>query len=283
MPRLVSQRTIVELMGALRQGAVASYTETLYKNDFRDWFVKHAGSGIYHWDWTRILMDMRDGRFFQNPYSYSSSNSITGDYLSESSAKELGEVLIQRLAAFATTLPSGEPVVRSLQLDGFDVDKAKLKLVPLEGPASVRQEEDRLTRIVKGSGLPQDSVILKHITDASSLFAAGNDHPSLNESRSLIQALIDGISTETDAHGKHSTKLPGGTANRIEYLRQVGFFTPDEESAFKSGWGSLSAGSHPGVPDRDQARIGLILALEFGQLLLLKFTNWKANAYCGFK
>jgi hypothetical protein len=48
-------------------------------------------------------------------------------------------------------------------------------------------------------------------------------------------------------------------------------------------WGSLSAGAHPGVPEREQARIGLILALEFGQLLLVKFTNWKANAYLCFK
>ncbi len=270
-------------MSALRQGGVASYTETLYANNFRDWFVRHAGSGIYHWDWTRILMDMRDGRFFQNPHSYTPSDSITGECLSERSTKELGEVLIQRLAAFATTLPSGEPVVRSLQLDGFDVDKAKLQLVPLEGPVSAQAEEDRLTRIVKNSGLPQSTVILKHIEDASSLFANGKDHPSLNESRNLIQALIDGISTETNTYGTHSIGLPGNTKDRIEYLTKVGFLNGDEEASFKSGWGSLSAGSHPGVPDRELARIGLVLALEFGQLLLFKFTNWKANAYCRFQ
>lgn len=70
--------------------------------------------------------------------------------------------------------------------------------------------------------------------------------------------------------------------DRIEYLTKVGFLVPDEEAALKSGWGSLSAGSHPGVPERDQARIGLVLALEFGQLLLIKFANWKANAYRRF-
>jgi hypothetical protein len=104
----------------------------------------------------------------------------------------------------------------------------------------------------------------------------------LNESRNLIQALIDEVSTETSAHGKHSTKLPGGTGNRIEYLKNVGFLTTDEETAYRSGWGTLSAGSHPGVPEREQARIGLVLALEFGQLLLVKFINWKANGYQKF-
>jgi len=85
----------------------------------------------------------------------------------------------------------------------------------------------------------------------------------------------------TDLAG--SLNCLGGTTNRIEYLRNVGFFTPDEQAALNSAWGSLSAGAHPGVPEREQARIGLTLALEFGQLLLMKFTNWKANAYLCFK
>jgi hypothetical protein len=46
--------------------------------------------------------------------------------------------------------------------------------------------------------------------------------------------------------------------------------------------GQLGPGTHPGVPDRDEARIGLILALDFGQLLLLKFGKWKKNAYKSF-
>ena len=31
-----------------------------------------------------------------------------------------------------------------------------------------------------------------------------------------------------------------------------------------------------------QARISLVLALEFGQLLMLKYTNWKSNGYRAF-
>ena len=179
-------------------------------------------------------------------------------------------------------LSESESLLRSLQWDGFDVNRDKLLLVPLEGPVTAQEKEDRLTGLVKKSGIASGATILKHVTDAQSLYADGKDHASLNESRSLIQALIDGISTETDAHGTHSTKLPGGTSNRIEFLTEVGFFTPDEQAAFNSAWGSLSAGSHPGVPEREQARIGLVLALEFGQLWLLKFTNWRANAHQNF-
>jgi hypothetical protein len=284
--KVVSQRSIVAMTRVfdLFINRPLNFAEILYEHDFPDWFIIQA-TQRHDWNWVPLLIDLRRGTFCYVRDNIGGIRCIVPLNIpihTEGDAAVYGEYFIQRLAAFATTLPGSEELLRSLQLDGFDVDKVKWKLVPLEGPVSAQAEEDGLTRIVKNSGLPQTAVILKHITDASSLFAEGKDHPSLNESRSLIQALIDGISAETDAHGKHSTNLPGGTANRIEYLRKVSFLTQDEEAAFKSCWGSLSAGSHPGVPDRDQARIGLILALEFGQLLLLKFTNWKANAYCAF-
>lgn len=262
-------------------GRGLNYGEILYEHDFPDWFILQA-ERRHGWIWPGLLMDLRRGTFCFSRDSIGGIRCIVPLNIpihTEGDAAVWGEFFIQRLAAFATTLPVSEELVRSLHLDGFDVDKVNWKLVPLEGPVSAQEEEDRLTQLVKGSGLPQGHIVLKHIRDASSLYAEEKDQPSLGQSRNIIQALIDGISTETSTHGKHSTKLPGGTANRIEYLKTVGFFTADEEASFKSAWGSLSAGSHPGVPDREQVRIGLILALEFGQLLLLKFTNWRTNSY----
>ena len=267
--------------------------ETLYENDFPDWFVRRWQQ--YAGQWLDILMDLRRGTFFFPPNVYVEEieplDGVTNEPHWDGDVSSFGEFYIRKLAAFACTLGSlsrgsttisSESVRRSLELDGFDVDTINLRLIPLEGPVSAQEEEDRLTRLVNAAGLPQSKVILKHIEDAHALYADGKDHASLNESRSLIQALIDGVSLETNSHGKDSIALPGGTANRIEYLRKVGFLTPDEELSFKSSWGSLSAGSHPGVPEREQARIGLVLALEFGQLLLIKFANWKENAYRGF-
>jgi hypothetical protein len=288
----LSQKTIVELMCALRElsGHTADvevpvdYTELLYGRDFPAWFVTHA-KNFYHWNWQRILFELRDGRFFFSQYSQASdSHSITSGCLSEAEAKRWGELFIQRLAALATltTLPTGESVLRSLQLDGFDVDSEKLRLVPLEGPVSAREEEDTLARLVQESGIPDTPTVLKHVSDAHFLYLDGKYRSSLNESRSLIQALIDAISIEADKHGTHSTKLPDGTANRIDHLTEINFLTADEKAALNSAWGSLCAGSHPGVPEREQARIGLVLALEFGQLLLLKFASWTTHAYRAF-
>jgi hypothetical protein len=284
----ISQRTIVKLMEALEDlGSVLSdecaaldFSKFLYEHDFPDWFVQHAESH-YAFGWKRILIDLRSTQFFYPSYSYG-SDSITGEYLSTSDADGVGEILLQRLAALAATTAEGEPVRRSLELDGFQVDQEKLSLIPLEGVVSEKEEEDRLTTLIGQSGLPNTATILKHIKDAESLYLEGKEHASLNESRNSLQSLIDDISSETDRHGGHPVGLPGGTANRIEYLEKVGFLTPDEKTAFGSAWGALSAGSHPGVPAREETRIGLILALEFSQLLLLKVVNWKANLYKRF-
>jgi|ERR1700733_801537 len=292
--KVVSQRSSVALKNVLDVlvDRGLDVAEKLYENDFPDWFIAQANRR-HSWRWVSILVDLKRGTFFFDRDAMGRTGCIVGPGVAvfgEAEALSLGEFYVQKLAAFAVAFSPrsreatllAKSLAHLLQLDGFDVDKAKLKLVPLEGPVSAQEEEDRLTTIVKNSGLPQSPVILKHIEDAYSLCAEGKDRPSLNESRSLIQALIDGISTETNTHGKHSTKLPGGTGNRIKYLKDVGFFTPDEETAYGAGWGTLSAGSHPGVPTGELARIGLILALEFGQLLLIKFANWKANAYRTF-
>ncbi len=49
----------------------------------------------------------------------------------------LGEAFIRKLAAYGCTLPESDTLLRSLQLDGFDVDKERLRLVPLESSVSL--------------------------------------------------------------------------------------------------------------------------------------------------
>ncbi len=283
MGESVSQATIVEVMRAFRNKHFtdSELFEFLYEHNCTDVFLSLARDN-YRWDWLRILIDLRSGKFYFTQHHHRGSDNITGKYLSLPLAQEAGNRLINQLAATAATLSSGESLVRSLQLDGFDVDKSNLTLIPLEGPVSAREEEDILTRLVTSSGILGSATIKKHMADAHSLYTSGKYHPSLNESRNLMQALIDGITSETKTHGTPATKLPSGTKNKIEYLTTAKFFTADEQAAFDSAWGSLSAGSHPGVPEREQARIGLVLALEFGQLLLLKFSSWKIGGYRAF-
>ena len=274
----------MEVLAAATGLSHEGMTRRLYEHEFPDWFGMQA-SGFYAFNWDRILPELRNGQFFFATHSYFPSPgwNITGEYLTARKAQELGELLIESLAVFSAILPNGRPVTNALELDGFAVDAPNLRLIPLEGPVSAQAEEDALTAMVKQAGIADTQAVLKHIADANSLYTEGKYHPSLNESRSLIQCLIDDIGEDTHRSGSHTFGFPGGTSNRIDYLRDVGFLTLDETSAVRSAWGALSAGSHPGIPAREEARIGLILALEFAQILLLKFENWKANAYKRFE
>ena len=279
---MISQATLVriaEVLGPFLKAGADPYV-LLYERDFSDWFCDHARSH-YGWNWLKIVIDLRNTRFFYPGYCDARSN-ITGEYLSLEDGVTLGKALIERLAAVASTLPNSVQLTNSLELDGYAVDKDKLELVPISGVANVQAEEDLLTTLVRNSQVPDSETLLQHIRDAHNLFVDGKAHPSLNESRNTIQTLIDAISEETNRVGGHATRLPGGTTNRFTYLRQVGFLTDEEENGFRSAWGMLSAGSHPGIPAKDEARIGLILALELSQLLLLKYTNWQANGCTKF-
>ncbi len=173
----------------------AGVPEFLYARDFPAWFVTRA-ENLYHWNWQRILFALRDGRFFHSHDSQASeANGIPGGCLTEAEAIRWGEHFIQRLAALATqtTLPTGASVLRSLQLGGFAVAGEKLRLVPLEGPVSAREEEDALARLVQESGIPDIPTVLKHVSDAHFLYLDGKYSSALNESRNLVQALIDAI------------------------------------------------------------------------------------------
>jgi hypothetical protein len=288
--RRLSQRTLVEMMEALEEygqptGEMddpgVNFTRYLYKRDFETWFVLHAESGYYRFNWERIIIDLRSGKFFFPAYADERSN-VTGKYLSDNDADRLGEYLNQRLAAVAAMTPYGESVRRSLELDGFRINERTGELEPFDSIVSEQEEESRVVALIKQSGIANSEVILKHLSDAQDLFVQGKDHPSINESRSFVQALIDNIGVDTHAHGGHSRGFPAGTTNRLEYLQAVNFLTEDEQKAFGSAWGFLCGGSHPGVPPHELAHIALILSLEFGQLLLLKFANWSANGYKQF-
>ena len=106
------------------------------------------------------------------------------------------------------------------------------------------------------------------MSDAHEFFVQGKDHASIGESRNFVQALIDDIGATTNANGGHSVGYPSGTANRLRYLESVGFFAADEKTALGLAWGFLSAGSHSGIPTRDEPRI----AANF------EFRVWRAAA-----
>ena len=154
----------------------------------------------------------------------------------------------------------------SLLLDGLEISHGQI--ISIEGPISVTREKSRLLKNLESSSFFQKVVIAKHLKDAEDLFAEGKMHPAMGEARSALQAGIEDTVTLVEA--KVQKKSGAGVGNQIEFLSKHSLFSPDEDAAFRAAWGFLSAGAHPGLPQDESGRIGLIFGLEFLQVLLLK-------------
>jgi hypothetical protein len=75
------------------------------------------------------------------------------------------------------------------------------------------------------------------------------------------------------AEAKTGKRSGGGTKNKIEFLEQASILSTDEQAAFLSAWGFLSSGNHPGLSSDEEGRIGMILCLEFIQILAISKTG----------
>ena len=204
------------------------WSRVLFEHDFPDWFIKAAPGNTFTFYWDRIIRDLRSGQFFWGEWGPIIDPAHAG-LSSKDEFPLLAEYLLERLAAVAVAvvgpdleLPTDE-LERSLEHDGFIVDRRKTRVIPGERPVSHDEEESRLAQLIGSSGLPRVEVSKKHLSDAVEQYVAGTkDHSSLGESRSLLQSLLDVISEVMDGTGKSVAKLPGGTANRLEYLEKNG-------------------------------------------------------------
>jgi hypothetical protein len=154
----------------------------------------------------------------------------------------------------------------SLQLDGYAVGRGNIGSI--DGPVSVVEEKSCLLRDLRASRLARQDVISKHIEDAENLFSDGKHHPAIGEGRSALQAVIEDTVALLEA--KVGDRSASGVKNQVEFLMRNAFFSSDEQIAFLSAWGFLCSGNHPGMSSEDEGRIGVILCLEFIQILLAK-------------
>jgi hypothetical protein len=253
----------------------------LYENDFEDWMATQAKK-TFKFIWLDVLVKLRNQSFFYsygNPYGGVVLPEIPQEYRDE--LVQLGNYYLSRFIALLVREAKDVDIdrlhrvrlLRSLELDGITVDLERLRLVRKEGPVSLDDEKTELERLLDASSLPNRSVAAAHLKSASVHFLDGQDHSSLGESRTFLQSVLDQIAECIAAECQQS--VPAGTKHRIEFLSKTKFFTTDEEAAFRAAWGFLSAGNHPGLPEHVQARLGMVLSLEFGQALLIKWSNWK--------
>jgi hypothetical protein len=96
-----------------------------------------------------------------------------------------------------------------------------------------------------------------------------------------LQAVIE--ETVVVLELKVGKKSGSGTKNKIDFLKDHGLLTSEEQSAYSSAsWGFLSSGNHPGLSSEDEGRIGTIIFLEFIQTAFAQRAKYAAEVECDF-
>lgn len=259
----ISQRTAGKLIEALKAfvpDGLYTHPEIrdfwrgkLFEWGFPPWFREYALKNAMNW--TAIIPDLFVGKIVTE------NQGEIGEFLCNQTLRHLVVTVLEKSEDARTK----DTILRSLQLDGFNVPEGKLQ--PIDGPVSAEKEKSRLLVYLESSKFGRKVVISKHIRDAEDLFAQGKHHPSIGEARSALQAVIE--ETVTLLEQKLGKRSGGGMKNQIEFLAPD-VLSEDECKAVLAAWGFLCSGNHPGMSDEDAGRIGMILCLEFIQILLIK-------------
>lgn len=235
----------------------------LFEWGFPPWLIDYASEANF--DWIRIIRDLYGGCV---THKVETSTATTINYVPQF----LQESMLKRLTAMAMTEDSDESagdrerLRLSLLLDGFEVSQGKMTSV--EGPVNIAEEKSRILTNLRASAFARKELIATHLKDAEDHFSDNKMHSAMGAARSALQASIE--DTVSLVERKVPRKAGGGLKNQIEFLAKETFISADEQQAFQAAWGFLSAGAHPGLPPDEVGRIGLVLALEFVQVLLVK-------------
>lgn len=251
-----------------------------YRIGFEKRFLEKC-SYQYHWNFRSLLPDLFDGSFFSED---GSPNSEAG--------QSYGQNLIQGFVIVLLSVFQNRPelpfemqnaLTDSLNRDGIRFDGNRL----VNASKQVVDEPRELTiveNLVRESVHDQPETILHHFENGHRLFNEAKYHPSAGEWRSFLEEILRGIwrlTRKNRTEFKTHAETPS-MKDLFQFLQKSGFFDSDEELAFRSSYGFLSAGGHPGIGDRDTAYLSQTLALTFGHALLLKLDAWQNNGYLHF-
>jgi hypothetical protein len=272
-----------------------------FEKDLLDYLEKDRA-----WDFRDVMPDIFDGQFMAalRHHAQVASRSLRGIvWVPPGGFKQparqpddaengrqlllrLAEYLCLRIDALRTDLPEvkvwRENLLASLTLDGFSLVGGKF--VPSDSAVIDQAGETTLLREqIKKASFPRESLILGHYEQAEELFVDRKWHPAIGEWRSFFQAVIQDIA-EITGHNRSDVKKSDGTMkDDLRFLLQTRFFSEDEWTIVGAVWGFLSAGSHPGISLPHQARIAMIQALCFGQVLSSKYLVWRDNSFKGYQ
>lgn len=172
---------------------------------------------------------------------------------------------------------------RALARDGWRFDGKRLVEIrkqTIDEPKEILLVEHLIAESVHD----RREVLLHHFRNGQRLYDEGNYHPCSGEWRSFLEEMLRGVWRLTRCNRAEYKTFAETPAIRdvFSFLNRAGFLDSDEELAFRSSYGFLSAGGHPGIGEKDDAYLSQVLALTFGHALLLKLESWHLGGYAHF-
>ncbi len=269
----------------------------------------------FYWNFKLILPALHDGSFF------SGIDAFRGKDLDASGQTALVG-FAQLLCSTYDTMPGlsaehKEALHAALREDGFTFDGTRLvetyaqaqyaqaqivaepeenhfveqpkEIYFVEQPKDthpVAQPQDILSVEHLISSCPHDrkDLLLQHLENGHKLYREQKFQPCVEEWRSFLQVLLYGVWWRTRANRDELASYAESPSmnDLFLYLTRVEFFNVEEESAFRGGYGFLSAGVHAGIGEKDNAYLSQTVALAFGHAILLKLYAWSSNEFRRF-
>jgi hypothetical protein len=204
---------------------------------------------------------------------------------SPSKRREYGRAQLQLLIELAVRKASEEQInradgyaalVASLELDGYQIRDGRL--LPAESEANeVVEEKGELAHHYQRLGLPNLAIVKHHLELSEKHYIDGIWDDCIGNSRDYYEQVLHDVAETWSKRTGALPFPPKGKSQPVkirEYLRDCGLLGEDEFQAFSKLYGLLSAtGGHPGMAQKDQARIFRRLALTMVQFLLLRYES----------
>jgi hypothetical protein len=179
--------------------------------------------------------------------------------------------------------PVEEPAVEQLQIEQPQevyVAEQPAAVQPVEQPQDIHS----VTQLIDSCPHDRKDLLLQHFQNGHRLYQEQQFQPCAQEWRSFFEVLLYGVWWRTRANRDELALYAESPSmnDLFLYLTRAEFFSLEEESAFRGGYGFLSAGAHPGIGEKDNAYLSQTLALTYAHAILLKLYAWSCNEFRRF-
>ncbi len=256
---------------------ISKLPNVLYAMGFNMRFLGHCENS-YYWRFDTLFPALKDGSFYEDLPSGSPIND--------------GHTMLLNFATNLCGIIEQNPSLKdrdtqyfyeSLLDDGFQLVGRRL-IETTQDIIPEPQEISAVESLIRISVHDGRDLLLQHFLEAHQLYSSGNYHPSIGEWRSFLEETLRGVWRLTRARRPEYATFSDipSMKDLLDFLRRSGFFASDEHPAFSSTWGFLCAGGHPGISEKDDAHLSMILALTFGHAALLKLERWAEGGFIRF-